>query len=61
VPSIRCSDPERRAERLAGLREWRAHYRACRIEFRTNREVVFPLGTHKMKVDLEVNVDERPT
>ena len=62
VPLIRCaSDPERRIERLRGLTQWRKDYRACRIEFRTNREVLFPNGTNKMKVDLDVNVDELPT
>jgi hypothetical protein len=61
VPLIRCSDPERRIERLAGLREWRRSYRACRVEFRTNRDVVFPMGTNKMKIDLDVNVDAPPT
>ena len=57
VPRIHCSDPERRTERLEGLRTWRRNYEMCRREFRTNREVLFPMGTYKMKVDLDVNVD----
>jgi len=61
VPTIRSSDPERRVERLGGLSEWRRNYKACRLEFRTNRDVVFPMGTNKMKVDLDVNVDAAPT
>ncbi len=61
VPSIRCTDPERRIERLSGLRQWRANYRACMKEWPSNRDVVFPYGTYKMRVIHGARVDEAPT
>jgi len=60
-PSIKCSDRERRIERLSGIREWRINYRACLREWPTNREVVFPYGTNKMRVLHRVNVHPAPT
>ena len=61
IPSIRSLDRERRIERLVGLREWRVNYRACMKEWPSNRAVVFPHGTNKMRVVHGVTVDEAPT
>ena len=61
IPSIRSLDRERRIERLNGLREWRVNYRACMAEWPTNRRVVFPYGTNKMRAVHGVSVDEAPT
>ena len=61
IPTIRCSDSALRQVRLSGIREWRRGYRASLKEWPTNRDVVFPLGTNKMRVLHRVNVDEPPT
>ena len=61
TPSIKCNDRERRIERLSGIREWRLNYRACLKEWPSNRDVIFPYGTNKMRVLHGVKVDEAPT
>ena len=61
VPTIRCSDPKRRAEWLAERRRWLAAYNDARLAYRTDRQVVFPYGTDKMRWLHGVNVAPAPT
>ena len=54
-PQIACKDKERRIEVLAALVAWLQAYKEALREFaRGVRDVVFPRGTYKMRVQFGV-------
>lgn len=62
IPKVACKNAEKRSALLEALSNWLGRYAAALERFRAGeRDVVFPYGTFKMRVQYGVNVEPAPT